>query len=99
MYVITSSRQRLTEQLSMQQTEQLLQQVNRAYNTEINDILLSAMLLALNEVQELTVLNLMLESHGREAINENLDISKTMGWFTSMYPAVLQAASEAIKAI
>ena len=33
--------------------------------------------------------NVHLEGHGREEIIEDLTISRTVGWFTSMYPMVL----------
>jgi non-ribosomal peptide synthase protein (TIGR01720 family) len=33
-----------------------------------------------------------MEGHGREEIAEDLDLSRTVGWFTSVYPVVLEVA-------
>ena len=30
-----------------------------------------------------------MEGHGRESISESLDLSRTVGWFTSLYPVRL----------
>ncbi|MCW8930409.1 MAG: amino acid adenylation domain-containing protein, partial [Gammaproteobacteria bacterium] len=92
--VITRDRKRVIHKLTQEQTQDLLEKVNSAYNTEVNDILLSAMLLALNENRELKTLTLMLEGHGRESISERLDISKTVGWFTSMYPVQINLSEQ-----
>ncbi|MBP2630722.1 MAG: amino acid adenylation domain protein [Firmicutes bacterium] len=76
-------------ELSTQDTEKLLKDVNQAYNTEINDILLTALGLAVKEWtgEEKVLINL--EGHGREEIGNELDISRTVGWFTAQYPVIL----------
>lgn len=70
-------------------TRHLLQDVHRAYSTEINDILLAALSLALGDFSESTNVLINLEGHGREDVFENIDLSRTVGWFTSSYPVVL----------
>lgn len=70
-------------------TEKLLKQVNNAYNTEINDILLAALGLAVSDWVGVEKVPLTLEGHGREEILPGVDITRTVGWFTSMYPVVL----------
>ncbi|MCK4760832.1 MAG: amino acid adenylation domain-containing protein [Candidatus Aminicenantes bacterium] len=75
--------------LSEQDTGALLQKVNRAYNTGINDILLTALGMALEEWAGIDKIAVNLEGHGREPIVEELDISRTIGWFTSLYPVLL----------
>ena len=80
----------ITVHLTVEETEQLLKHANRAYNTEINDLLLTSLGLAVHQwtgMQEITV---NLEGHGREAIIPDIDISRTVGWFTSQYPVVLK---------
>ncbi|MGB3468465.1 MAG: condensation domain-containing protein, partial [Cyclobacteriaceae bacterium] len=57
--------------------------------TEINDILLTGLGLALTEVLGIERSALKLEGHGREDIIQELDVSRTVGWFTSMYPLVI----------
>ncbi|MEM9775057.1 MAG: amino acid adenylation domain-containing protein, partial [Chloroflexota bacterium] len=76
--------------LSTERTEALLTQVNRAYNTEINDILLAAIGLAFNQVLGWDHFDTILEGHGREEeITSGIDLSRTVGWFTSQYPVHL----------
>jgi len=76
-------------ELSKAYTEKLLKEVNRAYNTEINDILLSALGLALKAWRGIGKNLISLEGHGRENIIEDVDITRTIGWFTSVYPVIL----------
>jgi amino acid adenylation domain-containing protein/non-ribosomal peptide synthase protein (TIGR01720 family) len=75
--------------LDQDDTEQLLRKVNWAYNTEINDILLAALGLSIKEWAGLDRICINLEGHGRESIVEGVDISRTVGWFTSQYPLIL----------
>lgn len=75
-------------QLNQQQTQQLLQQTNQAYKTAINDVLLCALSRALEQTFGGTAYQITLEGHGRETLAD-MDISRTVGWFTSMFPVVL----------
>ncbi|MCP5064703.1 MAG: non-ribosomal peptide synthetase, partial [Ignavibacteriae bacterium] len=70
-------------------TKQLLQDVNKKYNTKINDILLAALLRSYSTWSGKRSLFIDLEGHGRENLFEDLDISRTIGWFTSIYPLFL----------
>ncbi|MFA0960201.1 amino acid adenylation domain-containing protein [Roseivirga sp. BDSF3-8] len=62
------------------------------YHTEINDLLLTGLGLAIKEVFGITRCVLEMEGHGREDILNNMDISRTVGWFTSLYPVVLEVS-------
>ncbi|MCY8373197.1 condensation domain-containing protein, partial [Bacillus haynesii] len=76
--------------LSKEETEQLMTKVHEAYNTEMNDILLTALGLALKEWTGQEDFIISLEGHGREDIIDGLNISRTVGWFTSQFPALIQ---------
>ncbi|OIK19912.1 surfactin non-ribosomal peptide synthetase SrfAA [Bacillus amyloliquefaciens] len=76
--------------LTAEQTEQLTTNVHEAYHTEMNDILLTALGLALKEWTGEDTLGVHLEGHGREDILDGLNITRTVGWFTSMYPMILE---------
>lgn len=76
-------------ELTPQQTKQLLQDVHHAYHTEINDLLLTALGLTLKNWTGEENLLLLLEGHGREDIMANMDVTRTIGWFTSAYPVIL----------
>jgi amino acid adenylation domain-containing protein/non-ribosomal peptide synthase protein (TIGR01720 family) len=80
--------------LSIEQTKQLLQEVPKAYRTEINDILLGALAYTLCSWSKNNNVIIGLEGHGREEIN-NVDTNRTVGWFTSLYPVMLELEDEA----
>ncbi|WP_212004501.1 non-ribosomal peptide synthetase [Chitinophaga sp. HK235] len=79
-------------------TRRLLQEVPQAYNTEINDILLSALALTLHDWTGYQQIAIGLEGHGRENLAPGTDISRTTGWFTSMYPLLLDMTGTTDKA-
>lgn len=83
----------MTFTLSASDTHFLLGEANQAYRTQINEVLLAALFLAYQRWSCRSVLRIDLEGHGREAL-ENLDISDTVGWFTAIYPLVLEVDSE-----
>ena len=70
-------------------TDNLLNKTQKAYNTEINDLLLSAFALALANWQKIDSVSFNLEGHGREECVSGVDITRTVGWFTSLFPVVL----------
>ena len=76
--------------LDQDETHRLLTGVNHAFGTEINDILLAAFGLGISEIYGQERLLIALEGHGREEIEEHADISRTVGWFTSVYPVLLE---------
>ncbi|XXM72301.1 condensation domain-containing protein [Lysinibacillus sphaericus] len=79
-------------QFTKEETDRLLKQASRAYRTDMNDILLTALLNATEEWTGNTGLVIDLEGHGRESIAESVDVSRTVGWFTTMFPVALSAS-------
>ncbi|MCK4257387.1 MAG: amino acid adenylation domain-containing protein [Halanaerobiales bacterium] len=77
-------------ELDKDRTDELLTKINWAYNTEINDILLTALTLALSESTNTEHVFILLEGHGREEMIEDVVITRTIGWFTSIYPICLK---------
>ncbi|RNG18647.1 non-ribosomal peptide synthase/polyketide synthase [Streptomyces botrytidirepellens] len=67
-------------------TEALLRAAPTAYRTRINDVLLAALALALSHWTGRDRISVELEGHGREDVIEGADLSRTVGWFTTMYP-------------
>lgn len=70
-------------------TGKLLKDVNRPYTTEINDILMTALGLAIKEWAGIGKILINLEGHGREEVIEGVDISRTICWCTAMFPVIL----------
>lgn len=75
-------------------TKSLLTEVHHAFNTNVPDLLLAALAKSMQEVFDVDSLALSMEGHGREAFRDDLDISRTVGWFTSMYPLVIHAKQD-----
>ncbi|MGG3806588.1 amino acid adenylation domain-containing protein [Metabacillus fastidiosus] len=80
--------------LDEENTAKLLGETNKAYNTQINDLLLTALLVTVRALTGENKLKVLMEGHGREEIIENIDVSRTIGWFTSMYPVYLDLDEE-----
>jgi len=76
--------------LSKEQTAVLLQEIGWVYHTEVNDILLCALGLTLSEWSGREQVVIWLEGHGREDVGEGIDTSRTVGWFASLYPVLLE---------
>ncbi|AKE63592.1 Siderophore biosynthesis non-ribosomal peptide synthetase module [Microcystis aeruginosa NIES-2549] len=75
--------------LNEEQTRLLLQEVPQVYNTQINDILLTALVQAFGHWTGNYGLLLDMEGHGRENVIESVNLSRTVGWFTSIFPVFL----------
>jgi non-ribosomal peptide synthase protein (TIGR01720 family) len=71
-------------------TRALLEQTPAAYRTGINDLLISALLLALHDWSGQSQYIINLESHGRSDLFDDIDLSRTVGWFTALYSVVLE---------
>ncbi|WP_323856043.1 condensation domain-containing protein, partial [Xenorhabdus koppenhoeferi] len=80
--------------LSAELTDRLLHEASFGYHTETNELLLSALALALRETFGRSVNHITLEGHGRELIDATVDITETVGWFTTIYPVRLEARDE-----
>lgn len=72
-------------------TYSLLHTANRPYHTEINELILTALVYALKALSDEDNYGITLEGHGRENISDSIDHSHTVGWFTSKFPVKLQA--------
>jgi amino acid adenylation domain-containing protein/non-ribosomal peptide synthase protein (TIGR01720 family) len=83
-----------TFSLSRDETEMILSKVNEVFGTEINDILLTALGLALKKTFGHNQVLIALEGHGREAILKDMDITRTVGWFTAIFPVLLDVSYE-----
>ncbi|MGG4213315.1 amino acid adenylation domain-containing protein [Paenibacillus sp. FSL L8-0638] len=75
--------------LSKENTKWLLGQVHHAYNTDINDVLITAVGIALYDWLKVKQVVINMESHGRTDILPDMNITRTIGWFTSQCPVLL----------
>ncbi|MEU5211497.1 non-ribosomal peptide synthase/polyketide synthase [Streptomyces sp. NPDC020742] len=80
----------VTVTLDETDTEALLRAAPTAYRTRINDVLLAALALALARWTGHDRVGVDLEGHGREDVVDGVDLSRTVGWFTTVHPVTLQ---------
>ena len=78
--------------LTEDDTEALLRSAPAAYRTRINDVLLAALAWALSRWTGRDRVSVELEGHGREDILDGVDLSRTVGWFTTIFPVSLEVA-------
>jgi len=71
------------------QTARLLGDIHETFNSRIDDFLLCALSRAFGPLVDRAPPAIMLESHGREALDNGLNIGANVGWLTSMYPVLL----------
>ncbi|MCA1675000.1 MAG: condensation domain-containing protein, partial [Actinobacteria bacterium] len=79
--------------LSTEETDALLRAAPTVYRTGINDVLLTALAWALSRWTGRGRVSIDLEGHGREEILDGVDLSRTVGRFTSIFPVVLDVAT------
>ncbi|MEW5931880.1 MAG: condensation domain-containing protein, partial [Gemmatimonadota bacterium] len=91
--------------LSEEETGALLREVPQAYRTRVDEVLLCALAGALARWTGERRVRIDLEGHGREEETVGgVDLSRTVGWFTTLYPVVLElpesgGAGAALKAV
>ena len=95
-----SGRQRIatagtvSKSLSEEETRKLLQEVPETYHTQINEVLMTALGRALGGWLGEGEVVIEVEGHGREEVVAGLDLSRTVGWFTTIYPVLLAVGEE-----
>jgi len=90
--------------LGREETSALLYEAASAYRTQTSEILLTAVVQAFAAWTGFNSVLLAMEGHGREDILRDVDVSRSVGWFTSMYPIQLRCRrvadpGESLKAI
>jgi len=80
----------VTKSLSVAETRALLQEVPETYHTQINEVLMTALGRTLGGWLGEGEVVLEVEGHGREEVVKGLDLSRTVGWFTTIYPLLLE---------
>ncbi|MEH2042433.1 SDR family NAD(P)-dependent oxidoreductase [Nostoc sp.] len=92
--------------LSETETQALLQEVLAVYRTNTQEVLLTALVQAFTEWTGIKCLLFNTEEDARDASTtiDNVDISRTVGWLTTLYPVLLdleraENPGEALKAV
>lgn len=91
---VTANQIRVRLDLSPDLTEQLIGDIHKKYKISCEIVLLTALMKALYETQGTASVNVELESHGRDL--QEINVSKTVGWFTALYHAGLKLTGSSI---
>lgn len=82
--------------LDEEQTQRLINEAPAAFRTRINDLLLAALAQALGQWSGRNRHVITLEGHGRNGLDGGPDVSRTVGWFTTLYPVALEASDDVL---
>ncbi|MFD7192945.1 amino acid adenylation domain-containing protein, partial [Streptomyces sp. NPDC059914] len=86
---VTAAEQTVEVRLDRAETDALLHRVPSVYRTRINDVLVAALGRSLTSWTGAERLVIGLEGHGREELFDDLDLSRTVGWYTTHFPVAL----------
>ncbi len=81
--------------LSPSETQAFLQAVSSGHGVRIDDLLLAALGNALEALKPGPWL-VDVEGHGREELFDDIDLSRTVGWFTTVYPLLLEPGADPV---
>ena len=88
---INEYKEKVSGELTEKDTAALLTEANKPYNTQINHLLLTALYKTVSKWTGERKITIEMEGHGRNL--EDIDVSRTIGWFTSMYPVSLEVST------
>jgi amino acid adenylation domain-containing protein/non-ribosomal peptide synthase protein (TIGR01720 family) len=74
--------------LDSERTRTLLRDTPAAFRARIDEVLLTGTVLALIDAMDERRVLVDLEGHGRDDVPADLDVSRTVGWFTTVYPVL-----------
>ena len=75
--------------LDAEETRALLQELPRAWRARVDEVLLTGLVHALAGWTSQRLHRVQWEGHGREELFEDVDLGRTVGWFTSIYPVTV----------
>lgn len=90
---LESSLNTISRKFTQQQTENLLTKSNKPYHTNPQELLLAAVAKTISNITQSQNIQLTMEGHGREQLSNELDTTRTLGWFTTLYPLSLEVTS------
>ncbi|HEY1598197.1 MAG TPA: amino acid adenylation domain-containing protein [Pirellulales bacterium] len=85
----------VARQLDVETTRQLLSEAPNAYRARPHELLVTALAGTIARFVGKDAVRLNLEGHGREVLFDDVDLSRTVGWFTSLYPITLRLPAHA----
>jgi len=87
-----AERQTLSARWEATRTHQWLTESQAAYRTQPEELLIAALAATLAEADGRSDIVVDLERHGRDAPLDGLDVGRTVGWFTTLFPLRVSAS-------
>jgi len=84
-----AQQQQISSALTTEQTRSLLEKTSGVAGTTAHETLLGALGIAMARWSGSDTVLIDCEGHGRKSIDSETDLSRTVGWFTSLYPVLL----------
>jgi amino acid adenylation domain-containing protein/non-ribosomal peptide synthase protein (TIGR01720 family) len=84
----------ITVNLTARQTAALLTEVTAAFTASVQDVLLTCLAMAIGDQCGGHSVLIDLEGHGREDILDGADVTRTIGWFTNVFPVRIDLAGK-----
>ena len=84
----------LSIELEAEKTKELSTVVNNVYNIGTHETLTIALATLIKDLTNQFDITIELEGHGREEMDSKLNVTRTIGWFTSLYPLNLKVQDE-----
>ncbi len=85
----------LIETLNKEETTKLLTEAHYSFNTETQDLLITALARTICQMVGVEEIVIELESHGREE-NDGVNLTRTVGWFTSLFPFCINLSQDSL---
>ncbi|WP_018753423.1 non-ribosomal peptide synthetase [Paenibacillus sanguinis] len=79
----------ITRTFTPEETEALQIRAHEAFQTQAQDLLIAALVRTIHIHSNRDLVRLELEGHGRDPIVEGVDVTRTVGWFTTMFPVAI----------
>ncbi|MFE4428490.1 amino acid adenylation domain-containing protein [Peribacillus butanolivorans] len=88
---IAKEERTIEKSFSEEETEFLIHELTSQSKATIEEVLLSLIAKSVNQSFEVENFWIEVEGHGREIVDETIDVTRTVGWFTAMYPILLHS--------
>jgi len=86
---LESTTRHLSMYLNVEETRKLVFEVSKAGNVQVNEVLLTVLAETLSQWTGDKHVLIDVEGHGREETVGEVDLTRTVGWFTTLHPVLL----------
>jgi amino acid adenylation domain-containing protein/non-ribosomal peptide synthase protein (TIGR01720 family) len=92
---LESTTRQLTKYLDAEDTRKLVFEVSKAANVRVNEVLLAVLAKTFSQWTGDKHVLIDVEGHGREETIGEVDLTRTVGWFTTIHPVLLTVENDA----